>query len=104
MSSVIRKPARQWYVFSFSDPNVVIEIKDDGQGFNVPDQMDAFAPSGHYGLLGMSERADPGGGKLVIIINNRRRYPGQGRIQEIAFENYQEEVEEGDFQSLNSFK
>jgi len=28
--------------------------------------MDAFAPSGHYGLLGMSERADLVGAKLVL--------------------------------------
>jgi len=68
LSNVIRhSTASQAEVrFSFSDPLVVIEIKDDGQGFNVPDQMDAFASSGHYGLLGMSERADLVGAELVI--------------------------------------
>ena len=44
--------------FTFSDTWVEIIIEDNGQGFTIPKQIDAFASSGHFGLLGMSERAD----------------------------------------------
>ncbi|MHB8133099.1 MAG: sensor histidine kinase [Anaerolineaceae bacterium] len=82
LSNVIRHSnARQAVVlFSFSDPLVVIEIKDDGGGFNIPDQMDAFAPSGHYGLLGMSERADLVGAELVIS-----SIPGKGTSVRVEY-------------------
>ncbi len=37
-----------------------------GVGFKIPKQIDAFASSGHFGLLGMSERADLVGAVLEI--------------------------------------
>ena len=45
---------------------VLLEIEDDGQGFTVPQSPAAFAPSGHFGLLGMHERAEMIGARLEI--------------------------------------
>jgi signal transduction histidine kinase len=45
---------------------VTLEIKDNGKGFTPPRSPAEFAPGGHYGLLGMHERAELIGGKLTI--------------------------------------
>jgi signal transduction histidine kinase len=48
----------------FNVENVILEIKDDGKGFT-PDNC--VGPNdGHFGLLGMSERAKRFGGKILI--------------------------------------
>lgn len=43
-----------------------LTISDDGRGFDAPKDPNAFARLGHYGLLGMRERADLAGAKLEI--------------------------------------
>ncbi|MCK5313776.1 MAG: ATP-binding protein [Anaerolineales bacterium] len=64
---------------SFSSQNLTLEISDNGIGFDVPESPAEFVPSGHYGLLGLSERAEmisaklkidsmPGRGTQVIVI------------------------------------
>jgi two-component system sensor histidine kinase UhpB len=50
----------------FDPQTVTLIITDDGQGFLVPENPAEFAPSGHYGLLGMQERADLIGANLEI--------------------------------------
>ncbi len=40
------------------DKEIKLEVTDDGVGFSVPKSPTDFAPSGHFGLLGMRERAD----------------------------------------------
>lgn len=45
---------------------VLLEIEDDGRGFEVPERWTAFARDGHLGLLGMSERVESIGGTLSI--------------------------------------
>jgi signal transduction histidine kinase len=47
-------------------------VEDDGHGFTVPQTADEFARQGHYGLLGMNERAELIGADLII------RSTGQG--------------------------
>ncbi len=47
---------------------VLLRVVDDGRGFNP-----AVIPAGHYGLLGMRERAHYMGGELTISSN-----PGEG--------------------------
>jgi len=37
---------------------ITLTITDDGQGFTVPDRPGLFAQAGHYGLVGMVERAE----------------------------------------------
>ncbi|MBC8162246.1 MAG: sensor histidine kinase [Roseiflexaceae bacterium] len=44
------------------EPCIKLAIRDDGRGFS-PDQV---AQAGHYGLVGMRERAALGGGSLII--------------------------------------
>ncbi len=62
-----------WVTLHFRPESVVLEILDDGKGFELPAESTHYARSGHYGLLGMHERADLIGAKLVI-----RSTPGEG--------------------------
>ena len=48
------------------DKEIKLEITDDGIGFTVPKSPTDFAPSGHFGLLGIRERADLIGAKLEV--------------------------------------
>ena len=43
---------------NFADKEIKLEISDEGVGFETPKSPTDFAPSGHFGLLGMRERAD----------------------------------------------
>jgi two-component system sensor histidine kinase UhpB len=43
---------------SFQPETVLLEVVDNGHGFEVPRSPAEFAPSGHYGLLGLFERAE----------------------------------------------
>jgi len=45
---------------------VELEISDNGVGFQIPNSPTDFAPSGHFGLLGMHERAELIGAQLKI--------------------------------------
>lgn len=48
-------------------PDVIsLTVTDDGRGFDVPDSPAEMAPEGHYGLLGLHERAELIGGRLTI--------------------------------------
>jgi signal transduction histidine kinase len=51
---------------TYSSEAVVLIISDDGQGFDVPESPAEFAPQGHFGLLGMHERAELIGARLEI--------------------------------------
>jgi signal transduction histidine kinase len=59
----------------YGDAGISITVEDDGQGFD-PDAAVAIAPTaGHFGLVGMRERAESIGGTLVVLSR-----PGQGTI------------------------
>ncbi len=45
---------------------IKLQVTDDGAGFSVPKSPTDFAPSGHFGLLGMRERADLIGARLEV--------------------------------------
>ena len=55
-----------------------ISICDDGVGFAMPDRVDALTDRGHFGLIGMRERAELIGARLVI-----QSSPGQGTTVEV---------------------
>jgi signal transduction histidine kinase len=55
------------------DAGVVIRVRDDGVGFVPPQRMSDLAASGHYGLMGMQERAQLVGAQLAV-----RSRPGMG--------------------------
>jgi signal transduction histidine kinase len=50
----------------YAQDAVVLEVTDDGVGFSVPKSPAEFAPGGHFGLLGMHERAELIGARLSI--------------------------------------
>lgn len=58
---------------TFGETEIYIEIRDNGQGFRVPNSPTEFAPSGHFGLLGIRERANLLGARLEI-----ESAPGEG--------------------------
>lgn len=75
LSNVVRHAeARQAKVFlQFSEENVTLAVQDDGLGFKVPESPAEMAPAGHFGLLGVQERAESIGARLQI-----ESAPGQG--------------------------
>jgi signal transduction histidine kinase len=57
----------------FGERELRLAVRDDGRGFTPPDQPADLARDGHFGLMGMRERALLYGGKLTI-----ESAPGQG--------------------------
>jgi signal transduction histidine kinase len=57
----------------FGNDKIEVRVNDNGIGFEAPNTPADFAPSGHFGLLGMYERADLIGAQLTI-----RSTPGEG--------------------------
>jgi len=57
----------------FGEDKIEMRVNDNGTGFEAPNTPADFAPSGHFGLLGMYERADLIGARLTI-----RSTPGKG--------------------------
>ena len=68
LSNVVRhaKASRVTLKISFDEKEVGLEVCDDGIGFQMPKSPTDFAPSGHFGLLGMRERADLIGARLEV--------------------------------------
>lgn len=60
LSNVSRhaKASRATINITFSSHEVKLEMGDDGVGFTVPASPTDFAPSGHFGLLGIKERCE----------------------------------------------
>jgi signal transduction histidine kinase len=56
-----------------ADGRAELEIRDDGKGFAPPGDLGQLAAAGHYGVVGMSERACRVGGRLAV-----RAEPGEG--------------------------
>lgn len=57
---------------AITDEQVILEIKDNGQGFN-PQALTATAEQSGWGLLNMRERAEAIGGRCLIVA-----WPGAG--------------------------
>lgn len=51
---------------NFDTDTVCLIIRDDGQGFEVPDSPAEMSLTGHFGLLGIQERAEAIGARLQI--------------------------------------
>jgi signal transduction histidine kinase len=58
---------------SASGGQAALEVGDDGKGFAAPDDLVQLAAGGHYGVVGMSERACRVGGRLTV-----EAHPGDG--------------------------
>ena len=55
-----------------------VSISDDGCGFHLPDRVDALTELGHFGLVGMRERAELIGAQLIV-----QSTPGNGTTIEL---------------------
>lgn len=62
----------------FGAGEFVLRVQDDGQGFIVPERVSDLVAAGHYGLMGMQERAELIGGRLTI-----QSIPGAGATVEL---------------------
>ncbi|MEK7439974.1 MAG: histidine kinase [Chloroflexota bacterium] len=62
----------------FDETEFVMRIEDDGKGFVAPERVSDLVASGHYGLMGMQERAELIGAQLSI-----RSAPGDGTLIEV---------------------
>jgi len=47
-----------WVELNFSETELLVQISDDGKGFMVPSNPAEFPKRGHFGLLGLQERAE----------------------------------------------
>jgi signal transduction histidine kinase len=61
-------------ILRYDEDQVVATIEDDGKGFE-SDELQTAEERGHYGIVGMRERAEGVGGQLVV-----RSEPGRGTI------------------------
>ena len=50
----------------FMEHEVTLMVTDDGAGFSVPERPEELVSAGHFGLVGMHERAALVGGRLVL--------------------------------------
>jgi signal transduction histidine kinase len=64
----------------FSEEEVTLAVGDNGVGFVVPESPAEMAPAGHFGLLGVQERAESIGARLQI-----ESAPGQGTRLQVSF-------------------
>jgi signal transduction histidine kinase len=65
--------SQAWVKVDFEAEQLVLSVQDNGQGFEPPDLPDALARRGHFGLMGVQERALLYGGQISI-----RSAPGAG--------------------------
>ncbi|HLE16161.1 MAG TPA: sensor histidine kinase, partial [Anaerolineales bacterium] len=75
LSNVIRhaRASQAELIIDYQPGRVTLVMQDNGIGFSVPESPAEFAPSGHFGFLGMHERAEAIGARLEISSR-----PGQG--------------------------
>jgi signal transduction histidine kinase len=64
------------------ETGVMLWIQDNGKGFAIPERPDVFAQAGHYGLMGMVERAEQMGAQFRIDSK-----PGEGVRIEVQLPN-----------------
>ena len=55
------------------DNTILLDIQDDGRGFEPPEQLSSLAQHDHFGLIGLEEHAASVGGTL-----NLQAAPQQG--------------------------
>ena len=75
LSNVVRHShaKRAELLISFTKQETKLEVNDNGVGFDMPKSPTDFAPNGHFGLLGIRERADLIGARLEV-----ETAPGKG--------------------------
>lgn len=64
-------------VLRYEESDVMVTVSDDGAGFDIPATTATAEAHGHFGLVGMRERAEAVGGALDLV-----SAPGQGTTVE----------------------
>lgn len=64
--------------FHLDEEQVILEIEDNGRGFNMPKRLVELGRSGHLGLIGALERSEAIGGQMKISSN-----PGDGTLIQV---------------------
>ena len=67
---------------AFHENEAILKVRDDGTGFPVPDRFTDLTRHGHFGLLGMHERAQQAGGRLTIASTAGRGTLVQARLSD----------------------
>lgn len=80
LSNIARhaKAERAALNISFNPTNIRLSVSDDGCGFSLPENPAVYAQGGHFGLLGLYERAELIGASLKIYSS-----PGEGSLLQI---------------------
>jgi signal transduction histidine kinase len=80
LSNIVRHAQAQtvWLTVIFTGDSLILRLQDDGQGFNPPINPAELAHEGHFGLMGIHERALLFGGRLEV-----RSRPGEGTTLEV---------------------
>jgi PAS domain S-box-containing protein len=75
MNNIARhsQATRVWIFIDRQAEQIVLELHDNGMGFPISTELNDHTQKNHFGLAGMSERADAVGGTLVISSE-----PGKG--------------------------
>lgn len=71
------KPETIWVRIEFEQKGVRVSVEDDGTGFDAPHDLTTLGVEGHFGLVGMAERAESLGGHVSV----RRRSPTGTRVE-----------------------
>ncbi|MHB0987597.1 MAG: sensor histidine kinase [Bellilinea sp.] len=72
---------------NFEPDSVRLTVRDDGVGFEAPEAPDEFARQGHFGLLGLAERAELIGANLQVSSR-----PGKGTTVQVTVPNHSHET------------
>jgi signal transduction histidine kinase len=74
------RPNRIAVSLQLGDDRVLLSVSDDGRGYRLPDDLRTLGQDGHYGLLGMTERADAIGAELHIESDPAGTGPTEVRV------------------------
>ena len=66
MPAAMRRQRQVEVTLAFAPSEVRLTISDDGRAFKLPADLSALARSGHFGLMGMQERAQLVGAQLTL--------------------------------------
>jgi signal transduction histidine kinase len=81
LSNAVRHAGAQrvQVAITFSDETLILSVEDDGRGFIPPVNPAELAHEGHFGLMGLHERALLFGGRLEV-----RSRPGEGTLLQVT--------------------
>jgi signal transduction histidine kinase len=88
MTNVVRhaEATQVSVTFDWDAKRVVLQIQDNGRGFEVPPRWIRLVREGHLGLVGAAERAELIGGRFKVISR-----PGEGTLIDVFVPRNQEQ-------------